>query len=90
MKSRLAELLRLVTRRPKPPGPSFEQTMDLHGWVVVARKDIYSTHIMPINDMRSHSADHSCWCEPTLNDEEAWVHNSNDGRESYEAGRLLQ
>lgn len=82
--------MRLVTGRAEPSRPTFEQTMDQHGWVVLARNDIYSTHIVPINDMRSHRSDHSCWCEPVLNDEQAWVHNSADGREEYEQGRLLQ
>ena len=90
MKSRILELLRLVTCRPKPPGPTFEQTMDEYGWAIMARKDIYSEHVIPINDQGQHRVDCQCWCNPSLNDENRWVHVSQDGREEYEAGRLLQ
>lgn len=90
MKSRIIDLLRWVIERLEPRRPTFEQTMDEHGWFIMGRTDIYSEHLIPLNDCKNHRVDCQCWCNPTLNDENRWVHNSVDGREEYEHGRLLQ
>lgn len=86
----LSKLIGLVTRRAEPSRPTFEQTMDQHGWMVVARNDIYSHHIIPVNDQGVHKVDNRCWCNPELDDSNNWVHNAQDGRSEYENGRLLQ
>lgn len=44
---------------------------------------------MPVNDLREHHANGSCWCKPTKDDEgkeTVWVHHSMDGREAFETG----
>lgn len=49
-------------------------------------------HIIPLNDLREHEANGSCWCKPTLDDEGSepiWIHNSLDGREAFETGERL-
>lgn len=76
--------------KPKEEQQSFNELMDEYGWKVLARNDINSVHIIPVNDMGQHKPDNSCWCQPYLNDSDNWVHNSSDGRETYEEGRLLQ
>jgi hypothetical protein len=46
-------------------------------------------HVIPVNDLREHEANGSCWCKPTLDDEGSepiWIHNSLDGREAFETG----
>ena len=43
-------------------------------------------HVVPIDDLREHDLDMSCWCHP-VDDEGVIVHNSMDGREDYETGR---
>lgn len=49
-------------------------------------------HVLPINDLREHQEALDCWCNPTPDHEEPSViiHNSMDGRESYEEGRKFQ
>lgn len=52
-------------------------------------------HVVPMNDLRDHEPSKSCWCRPTLLDEETdgdvYIHHSMDGRELYETGeRKLQ
>lgn len=49
-------------------------------------------HTMPEDDLRRHEISPQCWCKPRQDDEEPalWIHNSLDGRESYEQGRKLQ
>ena len=46
-------------------------------------------HIVPIDDLREHICDPSCWCNPTQDEEEPrlWVHHSMDLREEFEQGR---
>lgn len=48
-------------------------------------------HILPVNDLRDHVEHDRCWCRPEWldGDEIVLVHNSMDGRESYEQGRRL-
>lgn len=49
-------------------------------------------HTMPEGDLREHKESRDCWCKPRQHDDEptVWIHNSLDGRESYEQGRKLQ
>jgi len=49
-------------------------------------------HVVPLDDLREHETNGSCWCKPTLDDEGAepiWIHNSLDGREAFETGERL-
>lgn len=45
-------------------------------------------HIIPINDLREHVANATCWCSPDQDEEEPslMIHHSLDGREAYETG----
>ena len=45
-------------------------------------------HIVPLNDLRDHETNGSCWCKPTL-DDGVWLHHSMDGREAFETGERL-
>lgn len=50
-------------------------------------------HVLPINDLKEHSEDDDilCWCKSTVEDHEKGqliIHNSMDGREKYETGKL--
>ena len=49
-------------------------------------------HVIPLQDLREHSASPDCWCGPTLDDEEfdVYIHHSLDGREKYEEGKALE
>lgn len=49
-------------------------------------------HIVPCADMRRHQLDPSCWCSPSMDedDKSVVVHHSADGRETYERGRKMQ
>lgn len=42
-------------------------------------------HVVPLNDLREHDLNGSCWCKPT-HDEGVWVHHAMDGREAFETG----
>ena len=45
-------------------------------------------HVLPLNDLREHTASADCWCKPTLDgDDPIYVHHSMDRREEYENGR---
>jgi len=49
-------------------------------------------HVVPLNDLREHETNGSCWCKPTLDGEGSepiWIHNSLDGREAFETGERL-
>lgn len=57
-------------------------------WLVrMTEEDV---HVMPIRDLRSHSASPQCWCRPQLDEEveDLFVHNALDRRELYERGEL--
>ncbi len=45
-------------------------------------------HIVPLNDLREHTASSKCWCHPREDDEVAdmFIHNAMDQRELYERG----
>ena len=47
-------------------------------------------HVCPVNDLRPHEVTRQCWCRPKEDAEESLliVHNSMDGRENYENGKL--
>ena len=47
-------------------------------------------HIVPIDDLKDHAADPSCWCKPSEDAEDPgiWVHHAMDQREEYERGRM--
>lgn len=47
-------------------------------------------HVVPVNDLREHEAEVSCWCRPTEDEgtPDLWVHHALDGREKYETGEL--
>jgi len=48
-----------------------------------------AVHVVPLNDLREHTANADCWCEPSEEYEwpGVWVHHSMDRREEYEQGR---
>lgn len=48
-----------------------------------------AVHVVPINDLREHTASVDCWCQPTEDDEwpDVLVHHSMDQREDYEVGK---
>lgn len=67
-----------------------EQAVEQHadhpnGWGAY-RSDGGVAHVCPLNDLRLHVIDDSCWCGPT-DDEGVLVHHSMDRREEYETGR---
>jgi hypothetical protein len=42
-------------------------------------------HVVPLNDLREHELNRSCWCQPHYDEEDGIViHNSLDGREAFE------
>lgn len=45
-------------------------------------------HIIPEKDFREHSFE-NCWCNPRINEDGVYVHNSADGREYLEDLNLL-
>ena len=49
-------------------------------------------HVIPLNDLREHESNRECWCHPRPDDEEhdVIVHQSLDGRETYETGERLK
>lgn len=50
-----------------------------------------AVHVIPLNDLREHTASADCWCKPTEDYEwpGIWVHHSMDGREDFEEGRKM-
>lgn len=45
-------------------------------------------HVVPLNDLRDHVADMSCWCDPAVSEDGMVVtHHSMDQRELYEPDR---
>ena len=46
-------------------------------------------HIYPVEDLKPHEMTDTCWCNPTVDDEDDIViHNAMDRREEFEEGRL--
>lgn len=48
-----------------------------------------ATHVYPLNDLREHELNNSCWCVPAVDEFEVCVHNSLDKREEFENGRKM-
>jgi hypothetical protein len=48
-------------------------------------------HVIPLDDLREHTASVGCWCKPTEDCEwpDVWVHHSMDRREDYENGKTI-
>ena len=44
-------------------------------------------HIIPLNDLRPHEPEMTCWCRPEINEDNVAVHHSMDGREAFETGQ---
>jgi hypothetical protein len=43
-------------------------------------------HIIPLNDLRPHEPEMTCWCRPETNEDNVAVHHSMDGREDFQSG----
>ncbi len=54
-------------------------------WEVYAL-DNGERHVIPLDDLKPHEGSHECWCHPTDDGGNRWIHNSADGREQYERG----
>lgn len=71
-------------------------TLHPNGWqnIEITNGWAFALHCIPLNDIKVHEldADGTCWCHPREDNDRAdfWIHNSADGRESYEEGRKLQ
>ncbi len=44
----------------------------------------WSIDITPLNDLKKHEVGGDCWCNPELNEDGVWIHNSLDNRELTE------
>lgn len=56
-------------------------------WTNILQKNGVSTHVVPLNDLREHTEDATCWCDPRVDEELNLVtHNSADNREAFETG----
>jgi hypothetical protein len=56
-------------------------------WTNIIQKNGVSTHVVPLNDLREHVEDATCWCNPRVDEELNLVtHNSADNREAFETG----
>ena len=60
-------------------------------WGLFQKPGTREHHVIPLEDLREHECDMSCWCCPVEDDEEVAVniHNSMDGREAFERGERL-
>lgn len=61
--------------------------MRTQNWLIHHGSD--ATHVLPINDLKSHYTNIKCWCHPEDHvdtDDDVIVHNSMDGRERFEQG----
>ena len=56
------------------------------GWAVISEK-----HVVPVDDIRDHITDVTCWCQPSEDRDHRhlWVHQSADGRERREHLRVV-
>lgn len=59
-------------------------------WGVFTRLQKDEAHIIPLNDLKEHVFEVTCWCHPEEDDESPYrrlfVHKSADGREDFESG----
>jgi hypothetical protein len=65
------------------PDPDCDRILP-NGWGVYL-----GNQVVPMNDLRQHELDASCWCHPEW-DGEVLVHNAMDKRELYERDELKQ
>ena len=60
----------------------------MNGWCAALADG--ETSVYPLGDLRDHDpASEHCWCRPFRTLEGILVHNSADGRESFERGERL-
>lgn len=60
----------------------------MSGWAVIIEK-----HVVPLDDLREHITDVSCWCDPSQDingDEYLYVHHAADQREKREHLSLVK
>lgn len=56
-------------------------------WKNITQKNGVSIHVVPLNDLREHAEEATCWCNPQVDEELNLVtHNSADNREAFETG----
>lgn len=60
--------------------------MNAGGWLAIVC-DV-GRQVIPLDDLRDHVHNGSCWCKPT-EDDGVLVHHSVDRREEFEEGRKL-
>jgi hypothetical protein len=62
--------------------------IELYGWHIISGESNAGfdvSHIVPANDLREHTLNSVCWCEPELDEIDFLViHKSADKREYYE------
>lgn len=63
-----------------------DKTTITGGWVA-ALTDKDRRVVYPLDDLRPHDIDGTCWCGPWETGDGVIVHNSMDQRETYERGR---
>jgi hypothetical protein len=54
------------------------------GWNVVATAE--GAHIMPIDDLRQHTANATCWCGPQQDEQDGlviFIHGAKDHRQEW-------
>ena len=69
-----------ILRDPHPPVAAF-------GWKAMIGIPDTELHIVPLLDTRSHKIKTPCWCSLWLNEDGNHVHQAQDHRELYEAGK---
>ena len=57
-------------------------------WTVQRNPEDTEVHVTPNHDLKPHTLDVQCACAPFQDNEHLnlFIHNSHDGRESYETG----
>jgi hypothetical protein len=74
-----------MTEKSGPPAPEDPARPAIRNdWLIQETDD--GMQVVPLQDLRDHIFDPTCWCNPTL-DDGVWVHHSMDLREEYERGR---
>lgn len=67
--------------------------MNVGGWALTLEPDERGHyHVVPLDDLKPHDYSCDCACKPVLDDESAtlYAHNSYDGREAIEEGRIAK
>lgn len=59
-----------------------------HQWSLYKMLQKDEAHVVPLNDIREHELEKTCWCHPTEDPEYPgmYMHHSADGREAFERG----